>query len=47
MISHDTVDYIPIYQNNKCKCKGMNLFGVSKNEVSTASIRKKDFVILS
>ena len=38
---------MPISQDNKCKCKGINLFDVSKNDVSTASVVKKDFVILS
>ena len=47
MISYDIGDDIPISQDNKCKCKGINLFDVSKNDVSTASVVKKDFVILS
>ena len=47
MISYDIADDIPISQDNKCKCKGINLFDVSKKEVSSASVVKKDFVILS
>ena len=43
MISHDTIDDIPISQDNKCKCKGINLFDVSKNEVSSISVVKKGF----
>ena len=47
MISYDIADDIPISQDNKCKYKGINLFDVSKKEVSSASVVKKDFVILS
>ena len=43
MISHDTIDDIPISQDNKCKCMGINLFDVSKNEVSSVSVVKKGF----
>ena len=41
VINYDTVDDIPMYQDKKCKCKGINLFDVSKNEVSTAFLVKK------
>ena len=47
MISYEITDNIPISQDNKCKCKGINLLDVSKNEFSIGSVIKKDFVILS
>ena len=43
VINYDTVDDIPMYQDKKCKCKGINLFDDSKNEVSTGFLVNKGF----
>ena len=43
LISDDTVDDMTITQDIRCKYMGINLFDVSKNEVSSVSIVKKGF----
>ena len=43
LICDDTVDDINIAQEIRCKCMGINLFDVSKNDVSSVAVVKKGF----
>ena len=43
LISNDTVDDMTITQEIRCKCMEINLFDISKNEVSSVSVVKKGF----
>jgi len=43
LICDDTVDDINIAQEIRCKCIGINLFDVSKNDVSSVAVVKKGF----
>ena len=43
LINDDTVDDMIITQDIRCKCMGIDLFDVSKNEISSVSVVKKGF----